>query len=291
MAEEIKVLEYINSVTQFGVSDLQRTFNIGYSDAVEMLDRLELQGVIGKVDDSKPPIYKSKAKRLCEIEKYKGEVLPICGRPGMGQEAICLQMALKYHKETNKSVFVFSPHQPKREIQMRLVSIRDKYSYYWAKSGHLEASILETYMGYVRGMDFSQPTVDDNEDISEEYIINKVSNTDDTGMIVMLDYDFYSEKVSVEFLKMMAEQMEIPIVVSCLVHRYVDDRDDCHPMREDMKSEELAKMGTVLLVYREDYYDLEQNSRKAEVVIDRGDSKEMVRLRYIMSRLMFASVQ
>lgn len=225
-----------------------------------------------------------------KIETYKGKVLPICGRPGMGQEAICLQMALKYHKETNKSVLVFSPHQPKREIQMRLVSIRDKYSYYWAKSGHLEHSVLESYMGYVRGMDFSQPSVDDTEDISEDYIINKVSNAKDVGMVVMLDYDFYSDKVSVAFLEMIAEQMNIPIVVSCLVHRYVDDRDDCHPHREDMKSEGLAKMDTVLLVYREDYYELEQNSRKAEVVVDRGESKEMVRLRYIMSRLMFASV-
>ena len=228
---------------------------------------------------------------ISKIETYKGKVLPIVGRPGVGQEAICLQMALKYYKETNKSVLVFSPHQPKREIQMRIVSIRDKYSYYWAKSGHLEASVLETYMGYVRGMDFSQPSVDDTEDISEEYIINRISNTEDIGMVVMLDYDFYSNKVSVEFLKMIAEQMDIPIVVSCLVHRYVDDRDDCHPLREDMKSEELAKMDTVLLVYREDYYEMEHYTRKAEVVIDRGDSKEMVRLRYIMSRLMFASVQ
>ena len=225
-----------------------------------------------------------------KIENYKGKILPISGRPGMGQEAICLQMALKYHKETNKSVLVFSPHQPKREIQMRLVSIRDKYSYYWAKSGHLEASVLETYMGYVRGMDFSQPSVDDTEDISEDYIINKVSNAKDVGMVVMLDYDFYSDKVSVSFLEMIAEQMQIPIVVSCLVRRDVDDRDDCHPRREDMKSEDLAKMDTVLLVYREDYYELEQKTRLAEVVVDRGESMEMVRLRYIMSRLMFASV-
>ncbi len=225
-----------------------------------------------------------------KIETYKGKVLPICGRPGMGQEAICLQMALKYYKETNKSVVIFSPHQPKREIQMRIVSIRDRYSYYWAKSGHLEHSVLESYMGYVRGMDFSQPSVDDTEDISEDYIVNRISNTENLGKIVLLDYDFYSDKISVDFLQMIAEQTDIPIVVSCLVHRYVDDRDDCHPWREDMKSEELAKMETVLLVYREDYYEMEHYTRKAEVLVDRGESKEIVQLRYIMSRLMFASV-
>ena len=40
VVREAEVLEYINSVAQFGASDLQRTFNIGYSDTVKMLDRL-----------------------------------------------------------------------------------------------------------------------------------------------------------------------------------------------------------------------------------------------------------
>lgn len=291
MVKESKVLEYINSVAQLGVSDLQRTFNIGYSDTVKMLDRLELQGVIGRVDDSKPPIYKSKAKRLREIEKYKGKVLPIAGRPGIGQESVALQIALEYTKFTSKSVLIFSPIQPKREIQMRLVSIRDGYNYHWAKSRTLSQQTIEQFYGYVRGMDFSQPSIDDTEDISEEYIINKVSNTDDLGMIVMLDYDFYSEKVSVAFLKMIAEQMQIPIVVDCLVRREVEDRDDCQPHREDMKSSDLAKMDTVLLIYRESYYDLDSTDMTTELMIDRGGKKEIVMLRYVVSRMKFYTIK
>lgn len=288
MVKESKILELVKDADGFGIADLQKEFSLGFSEAVELLDRMEVQGVIEKDGTKKPTIYRVKGiEIIAKIEKYKGKVLPICGRPGIGQESISLQMALNYYKFTSKAVIIFSPHQTKREIQMRLVSIRDGYNYYWAKSKTSPTRTVERFNGYVRGMDFSQPNVDDNENITEEYFVSQIENTEDIGMVVMLDYDFYSDKLSVDLLKKIAEQMRIPIIVDCLVNREVEDREDCHPRREDMKSAELSKMDTVLLVYRESYYDLDSTDTTTELIIDEGETKKAVMLRYVVSRLKF----
>ena len=302
------LIEHPEFKDKIGTALIQRTFRIGYGRAADVIDELceckiierpTVKGIgsyctlLVSLDEIRK-ILEPQSEGLTMIEKienYKGKVLPIVGRPGIGQESVALQIALEYTKFTSKSVLIFSPIQPKREIQMRLVSIRDGYNYYWAKSRTLSQQTIERFNGYVRGMDFSQPSVDDTEDISEEYIINRISNTEDIGMVVMLDFDFYSEKVSVAFLRMVAEQMQIPIVVSCLVQREVDDRDDCHPRREDMRSSDLAKMDTVLLVYRESYYDLDCIDMTTELLVDRGETKEVVMLRYNRNRIMFYTIK
>jgi hypothetical protein len=170
---------------------------------------------------------------------------------------------------------------------MRLVSIRDGYGYYWAKGGHMKQSVLENYYAYARGMDFSQPYVDDTENITEEHLINCIGSSENLGMIVILDYDFFADKVSVPFLRMIATQTQIPILVSCLVKREVDDRDDCHPLREDMKSEELANSDTVMLVYRNNYYNLDLPYDEAELIIDKNGALETTLFHYNCNRLMF----
>ena len=289
--KESKVLEYINSVTEFGTAELQKKFDIGYSDAVAVIDKFEAQGVIGKVNDSKPPLYRSKETILSKIEKYKGKVLPITGRPGIGQEAISLQIALKYHELTNKSVLIINPIQAKTDIHMKLVALRNGFNYVFAKYGYLRKEVNEQFNGLVRGMNFSEPFVDDVESLSEDYIYSQISEKRDIGMLIILDFDFVADKVSVPFLDGIAQEFDIPIIVSALVSRAVDNRGDCRPHRQDIKSSDLNAKDTVLLVFREGYYDLDGTNYLAELIIDECGEINRLPLRYSPRLMKFYAIR
>ena len=110
---------------------------------------------------------------------------------------------------------------------------------------------------------------------------------DNVGMIVMLDYDFVSHRVSVPFLESVAKDYDIPIIVSALVSRDVEKRDDYHPTRADIKNKHLKAQDTVLLVYREGYYDLDNYDGDAELFIDRRGEVNREELFYCSARMKF----
>ena len=107
------------------------------------------------------------------------------------------------------------------------------------------------------------------------------------GMIVMLDYDFISHKASVPFLESIAKDYDIPIIVSALVSREVENRDDYHPTRADIKNKHLKERDTVMLVYREGYYDLDNYDGDAELIIDRRGEVNREELFYCSARMKF----
>lgn len=287
-----KVIEYIRSnPNNITVLDIQKRLNMGFGSVIHIIDELVEQGLI-EPHKKQNNIYKvKKVERMIKnIQYYKGEILPIVGRPGIGQESIVLNIASEY-SELNprkpKDVIIFSPIQPKIDIQTRIVCIQHPYSYHYLSGGYMKKELQERANGFIRGLNFSHLIVDDTEDIDERYIFNQMLDRDNVGMIVMLDYDFISHKVSVPFLESIAKDYDIPIVISALVSREVENRDDYHPTRADIKNKHLKAQDTVLLVYREGYYDLDNNEGDAELFIDRRGEVNREELFYCSARMKF----
>ena len=215
------------------------------------------------------------------IENYKGKVLPIVGRPGMGQESVALQIAIDYHARYGKTVLIINPVEEERYVRARIVCIRDRFPYSEALNGEMSEAHQKKFDDAVEGLDKCGFVIDSTKEPSEIYIYDKACEGENVGLVVILDYDFITERSNPIFLDMLARRIDAPVVVSALVERNVERRRDKLPKRKDIKSEELKFLDTVVLVYRENYYELKEMDFEDIVLsVDRRTELEALQLAY-----------
>ena len=216
------------------------------------------------------------------IENYKGKVLPIVGRPGMGQESVALQIAIDYHARYGKTVLIINPVEDELDVRARIVCIKDIFPFFEAKRGTMpDKEHQKRFDDAVKGLDKHGFVIDSTKEPPEIYIYDKACETEGVGLVVILDYDFITERSSPIFLDMLARRIDAPVVVSALVERKVDRRRDKLPKRKDIKSEELKAQDTVICVYRENYYELkEMDCEDIVLSVDRRGELEALQLAY-----------
>ncbi len=215
------------------------------------------------------------------IEKYNGKILPIVGRPGMGQESVALQIAIDYHERYGKTVLIFNPVEEDYSLKSRIVCLRDRYPYFNAKGGKMSEEHQQKFDTEVRELDKCGFVIDSTKEPSEIYIYDKACQTENVGLIVILDYDFITECTTPIFLDMLARHLDAPVVVSALVERKVERRRNKLPKRKDIKLEELKTRDTVIVVYRENYYELrEEDFEDIVLSVDRNGELEAIELGY-----------
>lgn len=215
------------------------------------------------------------------IESYKGKVLPVVGRPGMGQESVALQIAIDYHATYGKSVLIINPVEEERYVRARIVCIRDRFPYSEALRGEMSEAHQKKFDDAVEGLDKCGFVIDSTKEPADIYIHDKACETEDLGLIVILDYDFIPESPHLGFLEMLARKLNVPIVVSALVERKVERRRNKLPKRKDIKSEVLKSFDTVVLVYRENYYKcFEGDFEDIVLSVDRRGELEAIELGY-----------
>ena len=193
---------------------------------------------------------------IYDIDVYKGNVLPVCGRPGMGQQALALQIANEYREVYGKAVLTFNTAQ--NDSFIRLICGSDK------STAPNEAKFV----------------INSIDSLSESYVREEVYALQDIGLVVMLDYDFVCADISIKFLMKLAKELNIIIVVDALVHRRVDHRRNKIPKRRDIKVRSLRNMLTVIAVYREGYYKVNNTNNRATIIIYSKKSGEQIKTIY-----------
>ena len=292
------LVEHPEFKDKIGTALIQRTFRIGYGRAADVIDELCECKIIERPTvkgigsyctllvslDGLRKILEPQSEGLTMIEKidnYKGKILPIVGRPGMGQESVALQIAIDYHARYGKTVLIFNPVEEEYSLKSRIVCLRDRYPYFNATGGKMSEEHQKKFDDAVEGLYKSGFVIDSTKEPSEIYIYDKACETEDLGLIVILDYDFIPESPHVGFLEMLAKRLDVPVVVSALVERKVDRRRDKLPKRKDIKSEVLKGFDTVVLVYRENYYiNSEADFEDIVLSVDRSGELEAIELGY-----------
>jgi capsular polysaccharide biosynthesis protein len=133
----------------------------------------------------------------------------------------------------------------------------------------------------VEGLDKRGFVIDSTKEPSEIYIYDKACETENVGLVVILDYDFITKRENPIFLDILARHLDASVVVSALVERKVDRRRDKLPKRKDIKLEELKNQDTVVLVYRENYYiNSEADFEDIVLSVDRNRVLEAIELAY-----------
>jgi replicative DNA helicase len=238
-----------------------------------------------------------------------GQLILIAARPGMGKTALALNWATAAAKQTNMAVAVFSYEMMYAELSMRLL----------ASEACVDSRKLKT-------KEFNEL---DLRSISNA--IQKLSNLklyiNDSGSTNLMDIRSYCRKLKaeqglamiiVDYLqimpmhvkkqnreqeiaelsrgfKMLANELEIPVVALSQLNRTAAARTDRRPQLQDLRESGSLEQDAniVCLIHREDYYD-PQTPKKgiAEVIIAKNRNGEpgTVELSWIGSQTKFADL-
>lgn len=239
-----------------------------------------------------------------------GQLVIIAARPGMGKTALALNWAVAAAKQTTLPVAVFSYEMMYAELSMRLL----------ASEANIDSRKLKT-------KDFNEM---DLRSISGA--IQKLSNLpifiNDSGATNLIDIRSYCRKIKAERglamvvidylqlmpphvqkqsreqeiaeisrgIKMLANELEVPIVALSQLNRAAASRTDRRPQLQDLRESGSLEQDAniVCLIHREDYYDANTPKKGvAEVIIAKNRNGEpgTVELSWIGSQTKFAELE
>ena len=215
----------------------------------------------------------------------KSDLLLIAARPGMGKTSIALNIALSVAKKYDKTVAVFSLEMSREQLATRLLSnesfvdnqklVTGKLSEDdWVKVGMASTALAATDI-----------RIDDNPSITVAAMNAKCRRLENLGLVV-IDYlqlmtaSGYSgnkgdSRVNIvsdisRALKIMAKELNVPVICLSQLSRANESRTDKRPMLSDLRESGAIEQDAdcVLFLYRDDYYN-ENSDRKniAECIV------------------------
>lgn len=219
-----------------------------------------------------------------------GQLIILAARPAMGKSAMALNLAMNISTLNDVNVAIFSLEMSNEQLVQRMVAATGSIKLGMIQSGHLDKSSWGRFSSTLDRVANMKIFFDDSSDSTIESIrakCRKLKQEQGLGMIVidylqLIDYDDESDKMSQvqkitiisRSLKLMARELDVPIIVLSQLSRGVEQRDDKRPIMSDLRDsgsiEQDADM--VLLLYRDEYYN-KASTRKGEADLILGKNR------------------
>jgi len=207
----------------------------------------------------------------------KSDLIIIAGRPSMGKTAFCLNVGINVLKETKLPIIFFSLEMSKEQLIYRLLAMETNINNMRLRSANIkqfEWAILHSVIKH-----FSQLPlfIDDTTNITIVEIKTKIKNIlveyKKIGLVI-IDYLQLMENNSnsfknsnrvqelsqiTRFLKNLAREFNIPILVLSQLSRNVENRVSKRPILSDLRESGSIEQDAdlVLMLYRDEYYNKE----------------------------------
>lgn len=205
---------------------------------------------------------------------YPANLIVVGGRPGMGKSTFMLNVAHHIACSKKHKVAIFSLEMSKEEIQKHLLACEAQISIFTIRSGDLTAHEQARLKDASDVLRDAPIVIEDTPAITVSEIKEKLQQMEDVD-IVFIDYLQLmgnSSRSPLEYaeisreLKMMAKEMNIPIVVLSQLPRANTGRVDNRPILNDLRNYEtvLQDSDLVLFLYRDEYYRKTDNAALQE---------------------------
>ncbi len=213
----------------------------------------------------------------------KSDLILVAARPGMGKTAFALNLALNGAKASNKDVVVFQLEMSRDQLASRFLSSEALIDSQKLKTGNLDQ---DDWMKIARASNTLSKLriyVDDNPAITVAEIKAKCRRLGDGLGMVVIDYiqlmqsggrrneNRVQEVAEISRgLKIMAKELNVPVVCLSQLSRAAENRADKRPMLSDLRESGAIEQDAdiVMFIYRDDYYDAESEDKNvAEIII------------------------
>ena len=241
----------------------------------------------------------------------KSDLLLIAARPGMGKTSLALNIALDVAKKSAKTVAFFSLEMSREQLAMRLLSNESFVDNQKLLTGRLTEEEWTKISIASSALSQTDIRVDDNPSISVAEMNAKCRRLDNLGL-VLIDYlqlmtsagngqtSNNANRVQVvsdisRALKIMAKELNVPVVCLSQLSRANESRTDKRPMLSDLRESGAIEQDAdeVLFIYRDDYYHPDTPEKNvAEIIVAKNRHGETgkVELRWMPEYTTFSTL-
>ena len=240
----------------------------------------------------------------------KSDLLLLAARPGMGKTSFALNVALNVAKSSQKTVAVFSLEMSAEQLVTRLLASEALVENGRLKTGNLRETDWQKIADAATIMNRLYIRIDDNPKLTGADMNAKCRRLDNLGLVV-IDYlqlmtsaggkghsgENRQQVVSdiSRMLKIMAKELNVPVICLSQLSRANEKRDDKRPMLSDLRESGAIEQDAdiVLFLYRDDYYNEDTDKRNiAECIVAKNRHGETgkVPLRWMPEYTTFATL-
>ena len=210
------------------------------------------------------------------------DLVLVGARPGMGKTTFAMNIATRAARKTNKAVCVFSLEMSKDQLVSRMLSSEGLVDNYLMRTGTLGSKDYDNLANAAAMLSDLPIYIDDTSGITITGMKAKLRRMKNLGLVV-IDYlqlmqsdrriDNRVQEVSdiSRNLKLMAKDLNVPILTCAQLSRGPESRTDKKPMLSDLRDSGAIEQDAdiVMFLYRPEYYDNkeQQNQNIAEVII------------------------
>ena len=230
----------------------------------------------------------------------KSDLVLLAARPAMGKTAFALNLCLNVAKKYDKTVAMFSLEMSREQLAMRLLSIESFVDGQKMATGKLTEEEWTKLCMASSALSQTDIRVDDNASITVAEMNAKLRRVENLGLVIvdylqLMNGSGYGKggdsRVNVvsdisRSLKIMAKELNVPVVCLSQLSRGPEGRTDKRPMLSDLRESGAIEQDAdeVLFLYRDEYYNENTEDKGiAECIVSKNRHGEVgtVKLQWI----------
>ncbi len=241
----------------------------------------------------------------------EGNLIVIAARPSMGKSALGLGVAANLAVRKNVPVALFTLEMSKAEVTQRLMCSEAKVESQRLRTGKLSADDWPRLTAACDKLAKAPVYVDDTGSITMMEIRSKArrlkAKHPDLGLIIVDYLQLMTSGTTVEnrvqevsqisrSLKVLARDLDVPIVALSQLSRAVEQRHDKRPILSDLRESGSIEQDAdiVMFIYRDEYYNAEESDQQglAEVAVakHRNGPTDTVKLSFLKRYAKFSDL-
>ena len=213
----------------------------------------------------------------------RGDLIILAARPAMGKSALALNFANEVSKLNEGAVAVFSLEMPADSLMKRLLSSDSQVPSNKLRDGKLTDAEMSRLNFSGSQLGERNLFIDDTSSIKVSQIFSKcrkLKNEYGSLSLIVIDYlqlitgnraDSRQQEVSdiSRNLKILAKELDCPVIALSQLARKVEDRSDHAPQLSDLRESGSIEQDAdiVMFIYREDYYKKEDAETKDDTSV------------------------
>lgn len=202
---------------------------------------------------------------------HKSDLIIVAARPGMGKTAFALNIAAQSAVKAGASVLIFSLEMSREQLGQRLIAMQARVEAEKLKKGELDRKDWDRIHMALDELNKTKIVIDDTPGVSIMEMRNKCRRLKaEQGLdLIVVDYlqlmtydgrtDSRQQEISAlsRNLKLLAREMDCPVIVLSQLSRATEQRQDKRPMLSDLRESGSIEQDAdiVIFIYRDDYYN------------------------------------
>ena len=237
------------------------------------------------------------------------DLIILASRPGMGKTSLAMNIALNVGKKTNKAIAIFSLEMSRQQLATRLLSGEAYVDSKKLQTGMLSKEDWQKLSAATATLSRTRMFIDDNSIITVSDMNAQCRRVQDLGLVI-IDYLQLMTSATGEssesriqavaeisrMLKIMAKELNVPVLVMSQLSRASTQRQDKRPMLSDLReSGSLEQDADIVLgLYRDDYFNREsEDHNPAELIVmkNRHGNTGTIQLQWMPEYTTYASLE